>query len=187
MKSQRITSTEKILQTRKLKLPGPGTYKPKHNFKVYNPPKITTPQLVMLEEAKFRGKQTPGPIYNIAPIKDPKAKPFVGLHPYSRGCQIYPKQREKGQQCKGSRGGSHAHIVPKKKDPAPGTYEDNKSIEKTQRTNIQWAFSKSKRTSFFEQIAEKSKKIPGVGQYVNMEKSMDNCLSSPPTSLKRLR
>ncbi len=76
---------------------------------------------------------------------------------------MYPKQRVKGQQCKGSRGGSQAHITLKKKDPAPGTYEDNKSIEKTQRTNFQWAFSKSKRTSFFEQIAEVKKKIPGVG------------------------
>lgn len=43
LKEQRITSTERILATRKLKLPGPGTYKPQHNFKVYNPPKITTP------------------------------------------------------------------------------------------------------------------------------------------------
>jgi hypothetical protein len=53
MKSQRITSTDKILAMKKLKLPGPSTYKPSHNFKVYNPPKITTPQLVMLDEAKF--------------------------------------------------------------------------------------------------------------------------------------
>lgn len=141
----------------------------------------------MLDEAKFRGKQTPGPIYNIKPIMGPKESPFIGLHPYSRGAQMYPKKREKGQQVKGSRGGSHAHITLKKKDPAPGTYEEIKSIEKTQRHNIQWAFSKGKRTSFFEQIAEKKKKIPGVGQYANLEKSMDNCLSSPPTSLKRRR
>ena len=84
-KSQRITHTDQILQTRKLKLPGPGTYKPQHNFKIYNPPKISTPQLVMLDEAKFRGKQTPGPIYNIAPLKAAKEPAFVGLHPYSRG------------------------------------------------------------------------------------------------------
>jgi hypothetical protein len=101
-------------------------------FKVYNPPKITTPQLVMLDEAKFRGKQTPGPIYNVAPTRGPKQPAFIGLHPYSRGAQMYPKVREKGQQVKGSRGGSHAHIVPKnKKDPAVGTYEEGKSIEKT--------------------------------------------------------
>jgi hypothetical protein len=83
-------------------------------------------------------------------LKAPKEPAFVGLHPFSRGYQMYPKQRVKGQQLKGSRGGSHGYIIPKKKDPAPGTYEEIKSIEKTQQTNIQWLFSKSKRTSFFE-------------------------------------
>lgn len=99
---------------------------------------------------------------------------------------MYPKQREKGQQVKGSRGGSHAHIVPKKKDPAVGTYEDNKAIEKTQRHNIQWAFSKSKKISFMETHIDRKKKIPGVGTYANMEKSMER-LSSPPMALKRRR
>jgi hypothetical protein len=41
-------------------------------FTVYNPPKISTPQLMMLDEAKFRGKETPGPIYNIAPLRAKK-------------------------------------------------------------------------------------------------------------------
>jgi len=83
-------------------------------------------------------------------LKAPKEPAFVGLHPYSRGYQMYPKHRTKDQQVKGSRGGSQAHLVTKKKDPAPGTYEENKSIEKTQRTNTQWLFSKSKRISYFE-------------------------------------
>ena len=82
---------------KKLKLPGPSTYTPNLNWKVYNPPKITTPQLVMLDEAKFRGKQTPGPIYNYPPLKAKKGEMFVGLHKYSRGAQMYPKVREKGQ------------------------------------------------------------------------------------------
>jgi len=53
-----------ILGRRKLKEPGPSTYKPKKNFKIYQVPKITTPQLMMLDEAKFRGKEVPGPIYH---------------------------------------------------------------------------------------------------------------------------
>lgn len=85
------------MSMKKLKLPGPSTYEPKHNFKVYNPPKISTPQLLMLDEAKFRGKETPGPIYNIAPLRGKGEPPFVGLHPFSRGTQMYPKKREKGQ------------------------------------------------------------------------------------------
>ena len=141
----------------------------------------------MLDEAKFRGKQTPGPIYNIAPIRGPKQPAFIGLHPYSRGAQLYPKQREKGQQLKNSRSGKHSYIVKgKKEDPAPGKYEEIKAIEKTQQHTIQWAFSKTKRTTFIDNLLEKKKKIPGVGQYANLEKSMER-LSSPPTSLKRRR
>ena len=100
-------------------------------WKVYNPAKSDTPQLYMLDEARFRGKQTPGPVYNYPPLKGKKGEHFVGLHPYSRGTQMYPKVRERGQQIKGSRSGSHAHVTKKTKDPAPGTYEDIKAIEKT--------------------------------------------------------
>ena len=131
MKSQRVTSTEQILAQKKLKLPGPSTYKPQMNYKVYNPPLIESPQLMMLDEAKFRGKETPGPIYNIAPLRGPKQPAFIGLHPYSRGMQMYPQKREKGQQVKGSRSGSQAHKFTKTKNPAPGTYEETKAYDKT--------------------------------------------------------
>ena len=99
---------------------------------------------------------------------------------------MYPKVREKGQQVKGSRAGSHAHLILKKKDPAIGTYEETKAIEKTQRHNIQWAFSKSKKISFMETHIDRKKKIPGVGTYTNMEKSMER-LSSLPLACKRRR
>ena len=34
LKSERITITDRILATKKLRIPGPSTYKPKMNFKV---------------------------------------------------------------------------------------------------------------------------------------------------------
>jgi len=123
----------------------------------------------MLDEARFRGKEVPGPIYNINPKHVTPKAPHM---------QMYPKVRQKGQQIKGSRCGSHA-VLQKKKEPGPGTYDGDKVIDSKKENKIEWKFSQGKRITIFEQAMLKKKSIPGVGQYVNKEKSFDR-LSSPP-------
>ena len=44
---------------------------------------------------------------------------------------MYPRERAKGQQVKGSRAGSTAHIIPKEKIKTLGAYESTKAIVKT--------------------------------------------------------
>lgn len=58
---------------------------------------------------------------------------------------MYPRERVSGQQVKGSRAGSVAHIIPKEKVKTLGAYESTKAIEKTQDPNTEWVFSKGKR------------------------------------------
>jgi hypothetical protein len=64
-KSKRVTETDKILERRKLKEPGPQTYNWKENYKPNVLPLCkNSPQTVMLNEAKFKGLATPGCKYN---------------------------------------------------------------------------------------------------------------------------
>ena len=44
-----------------------------------------------------------------------------------------------------------------------------------------------KSNRFIDQITKKQKKLPGVGQYVNVEKAIDNMKSRPVTSLRQKR
>ena len=44
-----------------------------------------------------------------------------------------------------------------------------------------------KSTRFIDQITKKQKKLPGVGQYVNVEKAIDKMKSRPITSLRNKR
>uniref|UniRef100_A0A7S3MZ38 Uncharacterized protein n=1 Tax=Strombidium inclinatum TaxID=197538 RepID=A0A7S3MZ38_9SPIT len=177
LKSQRITFTDVILARKKLKEPGPQSYNPKKPVKIFQVPKISTPQLLMLDEARFRGKEVPGPIYH---------KNFKAITPKTPHAQMYPRYRVKGQQIKGSRSGSNAHITQKKKEPAPGSYEPLVSHNNTQEVKIKWKFSQGKRMTIFEQATAKGKLVPGVGHYLNKEKSYEQ-LSSPPIQLRRKR
>lgn len=62
-----------------------------------------------------------------------------------------PGAREPGQCIKGSRAGPTAHVIPKTKDPAPGTYEEVKAEEATQKAGaLKWMFAKERRVSHFE-------------------------------------
>ena len=101
----------------------------------------------------------------------------IYVEPKSLGTQMYPKQRLKDQQIKGSRGGSRAHIIAKSKDPAVGCYETEKAISKTQESSIQWMFSKNKRVTFIENLLKKKKTVPGVGHY-KLDKAY-SAISSP--------
>lgn len=63
-------------------------------------PKETVPQLVMLDEAIWRGKQTPGPQQkksgaNSTAYDPNKCREFI--KPKSRGALMYPRTRVKGQ------------------------------------------------------------------------------------------
>lgn len=75
----------------------------------------------------------------------------------------------------------------KTNEPAVGTYEETKCIEKTQRHKVEWGFLKGKRVTEFDKIVQNKKGIVGVGHYANAENAFDRCLSSPPTSLVRRR
>lgn len=68
LKGERITETDKILARKKLKEPGPSTYKIKFNLvekKSKQPPKATSPQIQMFDHYKIVSKETPGHVYDI--------------------------------------------------------------------------------------------------------------------------
>ena len=75
----------------------------------------------------------------------------------------------------------------KTKEPAPGSYNIEESIKKTQ-----WGFSnihvisKCKKKDFLEQYAKSKSAVPGVGKYKETERGFQ-ILSKPPTSLMRRR
>ena len=75
----------------------------------------------------------------------------------------------------------------KSKDPAPGSYNIEESIKKTQwgASNIH-VISKCKKKDFLEQYARSKSAVPGVGKYKETERGY-LILSKPPTSLMRRR
>jgi hypothetical protein len=75
----------------------------------------------------------------------------------------------------------------KTKDPAPGSYNIEESIRKSQwaASNIH-VISKGKKKDFLEINARAKSAIPGVGKYKDTEKGYQ-ILSKPPTSLMRRR
>ena len=101
--------------------------------------------------------------------------------------QYYPKTREKGQQIKGSRGGNTAHIIKKRDEAGPGHYKElEKAIVKTQERNTEFNFAKGKKICKFDELANRKKYVPGVGNYVKFETSY-NFLSPPPLTIRRKR
>ena len=75
----------------------------------------------------------------------------------------------------------------KSKDPAPGSYNIEESIRKTQwgSSNIH-VISKCKKKDFLEQYAKSKSAVPGVGKYTETERGY-RVLSKAPTSLMRRR
>jgi len=121
LQCKRITFTDVILAKRKLKEPGPQSYNAKDGYRITNIPQSKkTPQTAMLDDAKFKGIQTPGSKYN---------GDYKLLRPKTASASIAPGPRVSGQQMKDAR------IKPLKKDkskPDMGSYKPSESIEKTQ-------------------------------------------------------
>lgn len=62
-KTERLTFTAEIIRDcKRARTPGPSTYKPKKaQDTVRGCSKVVEPQSAMIEEARYRGKQTPAP------------------------------------------------------------------------------------------------------------------------------
>ena len=96
---------------------------------------------------------------------------------------IYPRERPKTGEVRGSRGGAHAHQIKKSKDPGPGSYEKVElGLDKYQktRTDIVPQFGKPRpeksvpigkegKFTFIDAILKQSKNTPGVGNYKKKE------------------
>ena len=155
LKADRITATEQILSRRKLREPGPGSYKPKPQEKITVlplPPKSA--QLMMLDEAIYRGRSTPGNKYNLN---------YSQTRPKSACAYQTPATRVKGQKCKDSRMNIN---VKKSKDPCLGLYKNLESEEKTQTRKKIHQFSKEPKKSFIDIAIKHKKQIPGAGKYI---------------------
>lgn len=74
----------------------------------------------------------------------------------------------------------------KTKEPAPGSYEVEEAIKKTQWPKNMFAFQKQKVNTYVDQVVKLKNYVPGIGKYKEIEKGI-NILSTPPTSLRRLR
>ena len=104
------------------------------------------------------------------------------------------------------RGDSTAKAIKKDKTPGPASYQTEKNMNKiagyTKVVNAVGisGFSVSngcnvstgdkmrlKTNRFLDEVTKRSKKVPGVGQYVNLEKAMDKMKSRPITSLRQKR
>ena len=96
--------------------------------------------------------------------------------------------------------------IKKDKTPGPSTYQTEKSMtrissyQKCIAVTTMSGFPVSngnnittsekmrlKSNRFIDQIQKKQKKLPGVGQYTNVEKAIDNMKSRPITSLRSKR
>lgn len=103
------------------------------------------------------------------------------------------------------RGDSTAKAIKKDKTPGPATYSTEKSITRIAGyKNVVNAVGVSgfavgggcnvstgdkmrlKTNRFLDEVTKRSKKVPGVGQYLNVEKGM-NMKSRPITSLRQKR
>ncbi len=75
----------------------------------------------------------------------------------------------------------------KSKDPAPGSYNVEESIKRSQwpATNA-FLITKSKKRDYLDITMRLKSSVPGVGKYKDTEKGL-MILSKPPTSLRRLR
>lgn len=96
---------------------------------------------------------------------------------------IYPRDRPKTGEVRGTRGGSHAHQIKKTKDPGPGSYEKVElGLDKYQKTRTDTVAqfgkpraeksvppSKEGKLTFIDAILKSAKNTPGVGNYKKTE------------------
>jgi hypothetical protein len=136
----------------------------------------------MFDHYKVVSKETPGHAYDIT-------KSYNFIQNRSQSALFYPRDRPKQGNIKGSRGGSSCHIIAKSKDPAPGCYPkaEEAAIKYTQeRRGKLTEFSKKAKVMFIDMVIKDKKNVPGVGAYLNREKSFES-LSRPLSSLARKR
>ena len=121
---------------------------------------------------KIMSKQVPAAIYKVE-------ESYKVIESRSMKTLIYPRDRPKTGEVRGSRGGSHAHQIKKTKDPGPGSYEKvelglDKYLKTKTDTVAQFAKprleksvapSKEGKHTFIDTILKNSKYTPGVGNY----------------------
>lgn len=126
LKARRVTEIERILETKKFKLPGPQDYELKSLKKSpYLPFCKDSPQTTMYYEATHRGSQTPGCKY------DPN---WMFVKDKTLSCKISP---DSGKDKNG-------RMVPIKKDktkPCFGSYQTSESFTKTQTSKLMLNFT----------------------------------------------
>mmetsp|Transcript_37467 Transcript_37467/g.36032 ORF Transcript_37467/g.36032 Transcript_37467/m.36032 type:complete len:100 (+) Transcript_37467:658-957(+) len=93
--------------------------------------------------------QTPGFIYNSS---------FSLTKPRIMAAKYYPS-KEKGLNYK----------VKKSDQPAPGSYDPDKSIIATQWTQRKSEFAKKKHQTFIDVVKKDKSFLPGVGHYKNVD------------------
>jgi len=121
-------------------------------------------------------KQVPAAIYKVdESLKVIEYRPMKTL--------IYPRERPKTGEVRGSRSGAHAHHIKKSKDPGPGSYEKVElGLDKYQKTRTDTVAqfgkprleksvpsSKEGKQTFMDTILKRSKNTPGVGNYKKKE------------------
>ena len=174
-----MTPTDIILEKKKLKEPGPSTYKINNELvevRSQKPAKIDSPQIQLFDHVKIMSKQVPTAIYKVE-------ESFKITESRSMKTLIYPRERPKTGDVRGSRGGPHAHQIKKSKDPGPGSYEKVESgLDKYMKTRTDTVAqfgkprleksvppSKEGKYTFIDAILKSSKNTPGVGNYKKKE------------------
>lgn len=173
LKKDKTSYIDDILKLKKLKLPGPGQYKVK-DFKITNVPKQNSEKGDFINNCKWYGMQTPGWKYKIN---------YESIRPKTPSAKYYVAKDAEG---KDKRPEPFSIKAKKTKDPAPGSYEVIECIKKTQWPKNMFAFHKEKQNTYVDRIVKSKSIIPGIGKYKDLDKGY-NILSTPPTSLRRLR
>lgn len=149
--AKRVTTTDQILETRKLREPGPSSYKVKDlHHTVYLPMSKNKPQTVMLEEARFRGMSTPGHKYDPNPM---------AYRPKSACARVASRARVTGTTFKDTR---MKGVAKDKTRPDMCTYDTTESFDKTKRHKRIFSFRKEKKTTFLDEIYKVKKTTPGI-------------------------
>ncbi len=122
LKAPKLTLIDDILKQKKLKLPGPGQYKV-NDFKIPNMPKQNTEKGDFINNCRWYGMQTPGWKYKLN---------YDAIRPKTPAAKYYVKKAEEGKTGKSASVSLPGGKQKKTKDPAPGSYEVEECIRKTQ-------------------------------------------------------
>jgi len=138
----------------------------------------------MLDEAIYRGKQTPSFKYHLEE-SEKQTRPRTAV------TRMFPQQRVKGQVIKSARG---KPLKKQKEGACVGVYKtyeyEHKIVPKARVVNFA-AGAKAdgkcpKKTSFIDDYVKSKKLVPGMGKYTGFETGFDK-LSGLPRSISRKR